>query len=185
MLYLAASEVKAELSCLSAQTKLMPFGYKQRLGPYMECALTEPVVIEKSGRPAVVMLSIAEYERLQALDDAYWGERAKQALEGGLAGTDETCADYRNVSMLRLNLTDAALPLLEDLPDKQLVNTVFNLLKNPTSQDSGLLKGYPYRRVDLGEYRIVYQVQGEALQVLVIGKRNDDDVYKKLSCLAR
>lgn len=72
MLHLAASEVK------------------QRLGQYMECALTEPVVIEKSGRPAVVMLSIAEYERLQALDDAYWGERAKQALESGLAGTDET-----------------------------------------------------------------------------------------------
>ena len=72
MLHLAASEVK------------------QRLGQYMACALTEPVVIEKSGRPTVVMLSIAEYERLQAMDDAYWGERAKQALEGGLAGADET-----------------------------------------------------------------------------------------------
>ena len=72
MLHLAASEVK------------------QRLGQYMTCALTEPVVIEKSGRPTVVMLSIAEYERLQAMDDAYWGERAKQALEGGLAGADET-----------------------------------------------------------------------------------------------
>ena len=56
----------------------------------MESALTEPVMIEKSGRPAVVMLSVAEYERLQAMDDAYWGERAKQALEGCLAGTDET-----------------------------------------------------------------------------------------------
>ena len=72
MLHLAASEVK------------------QRLGKYMESALTEPIVIEKSGRPAVVMLSIAEYERLQAMDDAYWGERAKQALEGGLAGINET-----------------------------------------------------------------------------------------------
>jgi len=56
----------------------------------MESALTEPVMIEKSGCPAVVMLSVAEYERLQAMDDAYWEERAKQALEGGLAGTDET-----------------------------------------------------------------------------------------------
>ncbi len=72
MLHLAASEVK------------------QRLGQYMECALTEPVVIEKSGRPAVVMLSITEYERLQAMDDAYWGERARQALEGGLVDADET-----------------------------------------------------------------------------------------------
>ena len=72
MLHLAASEVK------------------QRLGQYITCALTEPVVIEKSGRPAVVMLSIAEYERLQALDDAYWGEKAKQALEGGLVGNEQT-----------------------------------------------------------------------------------------------
>jgi antitoxin Phd len=63
---------------------------KQQLGQYMESALTEPVMIEKSGRPAAVMLSVAEYERLQAMDDAYWGERAKQALEGGLSGTDET-----------------------------------------------------------------------------------------------
>ena len=63
---------------------------KQRLGQYITRAMSEPVVIEKSGRPAVVMLSIAEYERLQALDDAYWGEKAKQALEDGLAGADET-----------------------------------------------------------------------------------------------
>lgn len=63
---------------------------KQRLGQYITRAMSEPVVIEKSGRPAVVMLSIAEYERLQALDDAYWGEKAKQALEDGLAGVDET-----------------------------------------------------------------------------------------------
>jgi mRNA interferase RelE/StbE len=48
-----------------------------------------------------------------------------------------------------------------------------------------LLKGYPYRRVDCGEYRIVYQVQDDDLQVLIIGKRNDDDVYKKLSRLAK
>ena len=63
---------------------------KQRLGQYITRAMSEPIVIEKSGRPAVVMLSIAEYERLQALDDAYWGGKAKQALEEGLAGADET-----------------------------------------------------------------------------------------------
>jgi antitoxin Phd len=63
---------------------------KQRLGQYMECALTEPVVIEKSGRPSVVMLSVAEYERLQAMDDAWWGERAKLAIEGDFSGVDET-----------------------------------------------------------------------------------------------
>lgn len=98
------------------------------------------------------------------------------------------CADCMNVSMLRLNLSNSALSFLDDLPSKQfkqLVNTLFNLLKNPTPQDPSLLKGYPYLRVDFGEYRIVYQVQGDDLQVLFIGKRNDDDVYKKLSRLAK
>jgi prevent-host-death family protein len=63
---------------------------KQRLGQYLESALTEPVMIEKSGRPAVVMLSVAEYERLRALEDAWWGEQAQQAIEGGFAGSEET-----------------------------------------------------------------------------------------------
>ena len=53
---------------------------KQRLGQYITCALSEHVVIEKSGHPAVVMLSITEYERLQALGDAYWGGMAYQGF---------------------------------------------------------------------------------------------------------
>ncbi len=68
---------------------------KQRLGQYLESALTEPVMIEKSGRPAVVMLSVAEYERLRALEDAWWGEQAQQAMESGFAGPDETLRQLR------------------------------------------------------------------------------------------
>ena len=63
---------------------------KQRLGQYLMAALVEPVVVEKSGQPVVVMLSMAEYERLQALEDAYWGERAHQAEQGGFTGYEET-----------------------------------------------------------------------------------------------
>ena len=63
--------------------------------------------------------------------------------------------------MLKLNLTHSALDFLENLPAKQfkqLTNAVFALLKNPNPHDSQLLKGYPYRRVDCGEYRIIYLV---------------------------
>ena len=63
---------------------------KQRLGQYLTAALVEPVMVEKSGKPVVVMLSMAEYERLQALEDAYWGERARQAEQGGFTGYEET-----------------------------------------------------------------------------------------------
>lgn len=85
--------------------------------------------------------------------------------------------------MLKLDLTRAALAFLDGLPGKQyklVVSNLFDLLNNPEPHDSSALKVYPYRRVDVGEYRVVYQARGEELQVLVIGKRNDDQVYRQL-----
>ena len=38
-----------------------------------------------------------------------------------------------------------------------------------------------YRRADIGEYRIIYRVAGDTLEVLLIGKRNDDEVYHRFS----
>jgi mRNA interferase RelE/StbE len=48
------------------------------------------------------------------------------------------------------------------------------------------LKGYPgLYRVDSGEYRIVYRfdVEADVIQILLVGKRNDDEVYKQLKQL--
>jgi antitoxin Phd len=59
---------------------------KNRLGQYMDIAETEPVIIEKSGRKKSVLMSYAMYERLVALEDAKWAERAKQAEMGGYVG---------------------------------------------------------------------------------------------------
>ena len=47
---------------------------KNRLGAYIEVAQAEPVIVERSGRPSVVMLSIAEYERLKALEQHQWAD---------------------------------------------------------------------------------------------------------------
>ena len=63
---------------------------KNHFGEYLEGALSEPVVIEKSGRSIVVMLSMKEYERLMALDDAYWGEKALKAEKTGYIGQKES-----------------------------------------------------------------------------------------------
>jgi mRNA interferase RelE/StbE len=85
--------------------------------------------------------------------------------------------------MLKLDLTRDTLDFLEALPGKQykqIVGTLFGLLKNPEPQDAKKLVGYPYRRVDAGEYRIVYDTQDDVLRVFLIGKRNDDEVYKEL-----
>jgi len=45
-------------------------------GRYLDEAIREPVIIERSGRPAAVIVS---YERYIQLEDAYWGERAIKA----------------------------------------------------------------------------------------------------------
>jgi antitoxin Phd len=65
---------------------------KNLFGAIMDAALVEPVMVEKSGRPSVVMLSAHEYERLVALEDAYWAERATKAAAGGWASEAEVKA---------------------------------------------------------------------------------------------
>ena len=84
--------------------------------------------------------------------------------------------------MLNVNLSRQASKFLKKLPAKQtrqIATKIMELRVNPNVHDSIQLKGYPeYRRTDLGEYRIIYNVDDDVLNVFVIGKRNDDEVYK-------
>jgi mRNA interferase RelE/StbE len=85
--------------------------------------------------------------------------------------------------MLKFNLSRQASKFIKTLPlkqAKQIAVKIVELRNNPYPHDSILLKGYPYRRTDIGEYRIIYHVEAEILQILIIGKRNDDEVYKQL-----
>ncbi len=63
---------------------------KNHFGEYLEGAISEPVVIEKTGRPVAVMLSIREYDRLVDLEDAYWAQKALKAGKTGYIGQKET-----------------------------------------------------------------------------------------------
>jgi mRNA interferase RelE/StbE len=63
---------------------------------------------------------------------------------------------------------------------KQVVNKMLSLMVDPEPNDSALLKGYDYRRTDIGEFRIVYTFDEEVVSVAVVGKRNDGEVYKGL-----
>ena len=56
---------------------------KQNFGACIADAIKHPVVIEKSGRPAVVMISYEEYQRLNELEDAMWLDRARAAATEG------------------------------------------------------------------------------------------------------
>jgi antitoxin Phd len=65
---------------------------KNRFGEFMDKAQREPVTVEKTGRSYVVLLSHEEYERLRALEDAYWGMLATRAEESGFVGSEAAMA---------------------------------------------------------------------------------------------
>jgi len=89
-----------------------------------------------------------------------------------------------------LDLSKDARSFLEDMQAKQfkqIAVKIHDLLREPFPPDAKHLSGYPgYRRIDAGEFRVCYTIAGEVIRIVVVGKRNDDEVYKKLErkCLA-
>lgn len=87
--------------------------------------------------------------------------------------------------MLRLDLERQAEKFLLHLPPKhagQIVRKLAALLENPEPPDSLKLQGSysRFRRADCGEYRIIYRTENDRLRIYLIGKRNDDEVYRLL-----
>ena len=70
---------------------------QDQFGTLLDAARREPVTIERYGEPVAVLLSREEYERLEALDDAYWGERAEKAAAGGFLSFDESETFLREI----------------------------------------------------------------------------------------
>ncbi len=81
--------------------------------------------------------------------------------------------------MLQIRILKQPLKFLKNrLPkhQKQLALKLIDMRKGNTS-DCEKLKGNFYRS-DSGEYRIIYEIQNDTLIVILIGKRNDDEIYK-------
>lgn len=86
--------------------------------------------------------------------------------------------------MRALDLKRDALDPLEKLDAKQfrqVMLRVLDLIKNPQPHDCKKLSGFPYWRVSVGEYRIVYNFDETIVSILMVGKRNDDEIYKRLA----
>lgn len=84
---------------------------------------------------------------------------------------------------MNLRMTRQALKALESLDAKQYRQVglaVFGLLKDQQPHDSRALRGAKHgeRRIDVGEYRVIYSSSKDVVEILVIGKRNDDAVYQ-------
>ncbi|MFA6312555.1 MAG: type II toxin-antitoxin system prevent-host-death family antitoxin [Sterolibacterium sp.] len=61
---------------------------KQHFGEYLNAALYQPVMVQKSGKSVAVILSAAEYERLVAIEDAQIVHEVRQAEERGYLGAE-------------------------------------------------------------------------------------------------
>ena len=86
--------------------------------------------------------------------------------------------------MLKVDILRAAAKSLRRLPPKhgkQVARKIYELRNDPTPNDSKQLKSKSskYLRVDVGEYRIIYRVDHDTLRIFVVGKRNDQEIYRR------
>ena len=87
--------------------------------------------------------------------------------------------------MLEIDLSKQAAKFLEKAHPKhakQIARKLFDLQENPFPHDSIQLKGQysKFHRADIGEYRIIYFMEQQTIFIVIIGKRNDGEVYKLL-----
>ena len=84
--------------------------------------------------------------------------------------------------MLEVKLSKRSLKFIKGIPAKhatQIGKRVLLLAQNTGEISSQELKGYaPYRRAKSGEYRIIYRIEDNILYITLLGKRNDDDIYR-------
>ena len=85
--------------------------------------------------------------------------------------------------MYKLDMTKAAGKFVQKLDAKQfrqVLTTILKLREEPEPHDSKQLMDSPeYRRLDIGESRIIYRVETDTIKIAVVGKRNDEDVYRR------
>ena len=93
--------------------------------------------------------------------------------------------------MLALRLSKQAAAFLQKLPTKhsrQIAERIALLRNDQTAVTSIELKGYPqFKRFKSGEYRVVFEIDdaNSVLNVALIGKRNDDEIYELVKRMLR
>lgn len=85
--------------------------------------------------------------------------------------------------MLEINLSRDSAKFLKKLVPKhrrQIAGKILLLAHNPQVSDTQKLHGYEkFYRSDIGEYRVILRLSPKVLFIVLIGKRNDDEVYRK------
>jgi mRNA interferase RelE/StbE len=63
---------------------------------------------------------------------------------------------------------------------RQVVSAIIELLNEPFPHYSRPLAGSSFFRLEVGEFRVIYNADDGAVSVLGVGKRNDSEVYRLL-----
>lgn len=85
--------------------------------------------------------------------------------------------------MQKIDIFKQPSKFLKNLPPKQqrqVAERMHGLLLGVHPLDSKKLKGIPFHRIDVGEYRVVYEWNETTVFIVVVGKRNDSHVYRLL-----
>ena len=88
---------------------------------------------------------------------------------------------------IRLNRAAAkSLSRLSSRAQAQISERIRDLSTNATPHDSRPLKGFAgWLRIDVGEYRVIYRIEGEEVFVAILGPRNDDRVHREFTRWAK
>lgn len=86
--------------------------------------------------------------------------------------------------MRKIDFWPQATAFLDSLPGKhqrQIAEKISVLIDDPFMPSSKQLEGFgSLRRLRSGDYRIVYFATESLLTVVLVGKRNDDAIYRQL-----
>jgi mRNA-degrading endonuclease RelE of RelBE toxin-antitoxin system len=93
-------------------------------------------------------------------------------------------ADNSKPVQYSLDLSRQAERFLRELSAKQarqIAEKLQLLTADPGALPAEQLRGYaPMRCLRAGEFWVIYAVEGAVVQVQLIGKRNDDEIYRAL-----
>jgi mRNA interferase RelE/StbE len=86
--------------------------------------------------------------------------------------------------MRKIEFSRQAERFLRDAPSKHakhIIGRIQGLAMDEKTGQTSELKGYaPMRRLKSDEYRVIYEISENRIQIIVVGKRNDDEVYQML-----
>ena len=91
--------------------------------------------------------------------------------------------------MLKIKLPNKVEKTLKRIParqQKQIFTKIEALCLDPEPRGSRIIRGglAPYRRIKVGNYRVIYFVEDDTLHIVVIDKRNDERVYRQINRLS-